>query len=361
MLVSRSTDGGRNWGDPIVLQADASVDVAMDKETITADPLDANYAYAVWDRLTGVPIDRNPNGTGPAWFARTTNGGATWEQARQIYDPGPDTQTISNQIVVLPDGALVNALLVITKNSSESPLATVAVLRSTDRGLNWSPTHISVAESQFVGVSDPKNKHGIRSGSVVPNIAVDRTSGALYLAWEDARFSGMARDGIALSKSNDGGLNWSPPVQVNGAPNSPAFTPAVAAGADGTVGVTYYDLRNDSATDTGHLLVTHWLATSTDGGLTFSESMIAPPFDLQKAPMVDQQAYFLGDYQGLVHDGSAFLPFFVAVAGNGPSDVFFRPADAAVASSGALRVAARGVQQLWRGARERWRFGTLFK
>jgi hypothetical protein len=350
MLVSRSTDGGRNWEDPIAVQNDTSALVTIDKETITADPLDASYVYAVWDRLTGVNVPNNPNATGPAWFARTTNGGLTWETARSIYDPGPDTQTISNQIVVLPDGTLLDALLVITKNSSDSREAAVAVLRSTDRGLNWSPTHVRVAESQFVGVSDPKNNRGIRTGSVVPNIAVDRTSGAVYLAWEDAAFSGFARDGIALSKSTDGGLQWSAP-----------FTPAIAVSANGTVGVTYYDLRNDSATDAVHLLVTHWLATSTDGGATFSESMIAPPFDLRKAPMVVGQAYFLGDYQGLVSDGSAFLPFFAAVPGSGPSDVFFRPANAATTTSVALRVSARGVQQLWRGARERWRFGTLFK
>ncbi len=361
MLVSRSTDGGLSWGDPVALQADTAADVSIDKETITADPLDANYVYAVWDRLTGFDVANNPLGTGPAWFSRTTNGGQSWEVARPIYDPGPDTQTISNQIVVLPDTTLVNALLVITQNSSRNPRATLAVLRSTDRGVSWSQAHISVAESQFVGVNDPKSGRAIRTGSVVPNIAVDRKSGVVYIAWEDARFSNLARDGIALSKSLDGGLNWSAPVQVNGAPGSPAFTPAVAVAADGTLGVTYYDLRNDSPVDSGHLLVTQWLATSTDGGATFSDSMVAPAFDLQKAPVALGRAYFLGDYQGLVHDGSAFLPFFVGIAGNGPSDVFFRPADAAAVSSGPLRVASEGVQRLWRGARERWRFGTLFK
>jgi BNR repeat-like domain len=361
MLVSRSGDGGRSWNDPIALQVDNAANVAMDKETITADPLDGNYVYAVWDRLTGLDVDRNPNGTGPAWFARTTDAGATWETARVIYDPGPDTQTISNQIAVLPDGTLIDALLVITKNSTDNPVATVAVLRSTDRGVSWSTAHVPVATSQFVGVSDPKSKHPIRTGSVVPNVAVDRTSGAIYIAWEDARFSGLARDGIALSKSIDGGLKWSDPVQVNGAPNSPAFTPGIAVAANGTVGVSYYDLRNDNPADASHLLVTQWLATSADGGATFSESPVTGPFDVRNAPLVDGQAYFLGDYQGLTHDGTGFVPFFAAVPGGGPSDIFFRPADGAVASGGPLRVAARGVQQLWRGARERWRFGTLFK
>jgi hypothetical protein len=193
---------------------------------------------------------------------------------------------------------------------------------------------------------------------VVPSIAVDRSTGTLFVAWEDARFSG-ARDGIALSTSTDGGLSWSPPVQVNGAPNFPAFTPSLAA-AGGKLAVSYYDLRSDVPTDSNRTLVTHWLATSSDGGVTFSETLIGAPFNIRGAPAVDGPAWFLGDYQAVAAVGPDFLPFFVAVSGNGPSDVYFRPADGA-ASPSTLTVAARGVQQLWRGARERWRFGTLFK
>ena len=360
MLVSRSSDGGRTWQDPHQLQHDTTPDLAMDKETVTADPLDSHFVYAVWDRLTGYTIPNNNLGTGPAWFARTTDGGDTWEPARQIYDPGPDTQTVSNQIVVLPDGTLVDLLMVITQNSSLTPRATVSVLRSTDRGVSWPPPAIPVKEAEFVGVNDPKNGRGIRTGSVVPTIAVDRANGALYIAWEDARFSKMERDGIALSKSIDGGLHWSDPVQVNGAPAVPAFTPALAVASNGSVGVTYYDFRSDDASDSGRLMVAQWLATSSDGGATFADAMIGGPFDLRSAPP-EHGAYFLGDYQALVSSGSVFLPFFVAVPGSGPSSVFFRPADAATVGRGALWVARSEVQQLWQGARERWRFGTLFK
>jgi hypothetical protein len=359
MLVSRSSDGGRTWQDPQQLQHDTAPDPVMDKETVTADPLDPLFVYAVWDRLTGTTVPNNPLGTGPAWFARTTDGGESWETARQIYDPGPDTQTVSNQIVVLPDGTLVDLLVVITQNSTPTPRATVSVLRSTDRGVSWPPPAIPVADAEFVGVNDPKNGRGIRTGSVVPTIAVDRANGALYIAWEDARFSGMARDGIALSKSTDGGLHWSAPVQVNGAPAVPAFTPALAVASNGSVGVTYYDLRRDNASDSDHLMVAQWLATSTDGGATFADAMIGGPFDLRSAPL-EHGAYFLGDYQGLVSAGRVFLPFFVAVPGSGPSSVFFGPAGVATVGR-ALQVARSEAQQLWRGARERWRFSTLFK
>jgi hypothetical protein len=359
MLVSRSTDRGVTWGNPITLQHDTDPDFIMDKETVTADPLDANLAYAVWDRLTGATVANNPQGTGPAWLARTTDRGETWEAAQQIYDPGPDAQTISNQIVVLPDHTLVDSFMVATQNSSTNPRVSIAIIRSSDRGASWSAPPVPIAEAEFVGVNDPKSGLGIRTGSVVHSIAVDAASGTIYVAWEDGRFSSMARDGIALSKSTDGGMTWSTPMQVNGA-NAPAFTPSLAVADGGRLGVSYYDLRNDVAAD-GHLMVTHWLATSSDGGATFSETMVGTPFDLHGAPRVDGPAWFLGDYQALAHAGGAFMPFFVAIPQGGSANVFFRPADSAPGPAQMVTLAARSVQRIWRTARERWRFGTLFK
>jgi hypothetical protein len=365
MLVSRSDDGGRTWGAPSTLQFDTASDVVMDKETLTADPLDGNYVYAVWDRLTGANIANNPQGTGPTWFARTTNRGSSWEPAQVIYDPGADAQTIGNLIVVLPDGTLVDVMMVLTQNSDpQNTQVRVAVARSTDRGATapWPGGAITVNTAEFVGVVDPKSGRGIRTGNVVPTAAVDPASGAIYVAWEDARFSSHTRDGIALSRSIDGGLSWSTPVQVNSAaPGSQAFTPALAVGAGGALGVTYYDLRNDDPQDASRLLATQWLAVSTDGGASFSESAIGAPFNIRAAPLVDGPAYFLGDYQGLAHAGAVFLPFFAAVPAGGNANIYFRPADAATAQAGPLRLAVEGAQQLWRGARERWRFGTLFK
>jgi hypothetical protein len=359
MLVSRSTDRGLTWSSPIALQHDTDPNFVMDKETVTADPLDASFAYAVWNRLTGTTIPNNSQGTGPSWFARTTNRGESWETAQQIYDPGLDAQTVSNQIVVLPDHTLVDSLMVISQNSSTNPRVNIAVIRSSDRGGSWPGPAVTVAEAEFVGVADPKSKRGIRSGNVVHGIAVDRSSGTLYLVWEDGRFSGLAHDAIALSKSTDGGLTWSAPLQVNGA-SAPAFTPSIAVAEGGQVGISYYDLRNDVAADSSRLMVTHWLATSSDKGTTFSETMIGVPFNLQGAPLADGQ-WFLGDYQGLASSGNAFLPFFVAVPSGGPATVFFRPADSVMGAAQVATLAARSVQRMWRGARERWRFGTLFK
>ncbi len=58
ILASRSQDGGRTWSEPLTLTSDNSPDFILDKESITADPLSAQYLYAVWNRLTG---QTNPN------------------------------------------------------------------------------------------------------------------------------------------------------------------------------------------------------------------------------------------------------------------------------------------------------------
>jgi hypothetical protein len=318
----------------------------------------------VWDRLTGFTNPSNPANTGPSWFTRTTDGGDSWEPPRSVYDPGADAQTIGNQIVVLPDATLVNLMTVITGNSTRTPVASIAVLRSPDRGGSWLAP-VPVAEARFVGAVDTKSGIGIRSGSVVASIAADSTraiGSIVYIAWEDARFSGGDHDGIALSKSIDGGASWSAPVQVNKqAPAAQAFTPVVAVGDGGRLGVSFFDLRNDNPGDTTHLLATHWVAVSDDGGATFSEMAIGAPFNIKSAPLVDGPAYFLGDYQGLAHAGSVFLPFFAAVPDGGTTNIYFRPADAKTVASNPLELAVFEVQQIWRGARERWRFGTLFK
>jgi len=299
---------------------DTSPDFSVDKGSITADSQDPRYVYAVWDRLTDLT---NPNpalATGPSWFSRAVDG--TWEPARAIYDPGRDAQTVSNQLVVLPNGTLVNLFLEITNSSTPSVLNRVAVIRSTDKGVTWS-ARIIVAVDQSVGNRDPKSGRPMRAGSVIPGIAVDPNSGKLYVVWQDARFSGGRQDGIALSSSTDGGVTWSAPLQVNRAPSAQAFTPSIAVARSGKLGITYFDLRNDTSGDA--LLATYWLVTSTDGAATWDEAPVTGPFDLR--PAVFGGAYFLGDYQGLVASGDNFVPFFVgANPGNSanPTDVFVK-------------------------------------
>ena len=296
VLVSRSTDRGRSWSNPVTLIRDGS-DFFNDKEAITADGTDARYVYAVWDRIS-------PSAGGPTWFSRTTDGGSTWEAARVIHDPGPGNQTINNQIVVLPDGTLVNFFTRINATAAGNDGTSLAVMRSQDKGVTWSAP-VVIAAALALGTRDPEAGTLIRDGANLGSIAAGR-DGTLAAVWQDSRFSGGAHDGIAFSRSTDGGMTWSPPVRVNSVAAVQAFVPAVHVRNDGRVGVTYYDLRNNTD-DPATLPTDYWLTSSADG-VTWQETHVSGPFDLAIAP--NARGLFVGDYQALTSIGNVFVPFF---------------------------------------------------
>jgi hypothetical protein len=301
MLVVRSSDGGQTWGAPQTLIRDNG-GVLNDKGAIGADALDAHYVYATWDRLLA-------DGSGPTWFARTIDGGMSWEPARPIYDPGKGNQTLGNIPLSLADGTL---LVVFTEYDTVpgGVTGTLRVIRSGDRGANWSAP-VTIAQEQSTGVRDPYTGTIVRDGAGLPSIAAD-ASGTVYVAWQSSAFSGGARDAIALARSSDGGATWSMPVRASGVLAAAAFTPNVQVRADGLIGVGYYDLRYDQPSTTA-FEADYWLATSLDG-TNFTDVHVSGPFPLDQAP--NAEGLFLGDYQALASSGSEFLPVFVTSRNN---------------------------------------------
>jgi hypothetical protein len=347
MLVSRSTDGGDTWSEPTTLIRDTNPNRFNDKNSMTADPYDSSYVYAVWDRLV-TPPSGTPNPTaaenaigyrGPTLFARTTDGGKSWEEARIIYDPGTLNQTIGNQIVVLPNGDLVDlfALFYGAKNAQKNRGINVALIRSKDKGATWSKKAIIFDKLLSIGVSDPEDGDPVRTADIIPDVAVDPSSGQLYAVWQDARFSGGLFDSVVLSTSTDGGLTWSSPAKVNKTPtdispgNQQAFTPAVDVAADGTVSVSYYDFRNNTP-DTTTLPTNYWAVhchpaavggCSNAGDYGNEIPLTDAPFDMENAPVA--RGYFVGDYEGLANVGTNFGSFFSQTEGaNDSASIYFR-------------------------------------
>jgi hypothetical protein len=315
MSVSRSLDGGDTWDPPTTLIFDNDFAVVDDKDSITADPTRPGVAYVIWSRYTFTDPTQNVLVDSPAWLARTTDDGVTWEAPRLIYEPPMGFYTVGHEIVVLPDGTLVDMF-----NQYDVSSAANNVIRSTNGGLTWSAP-IQIDLSHDIGITDPKTGELVREG--VGNITVNAATGNLYVVTMDARFSGGARNGIALYTSTDGGLTWSAPIQVNQAPNVQAFAPSVAVTAAGRIAITYYDFRNDTS-DPSVLMTTYWRITSSDNGATWKEISLTSPFDLRVAP-VTSLGFMITDYEGLVPVGENFTEFFIAAnTGNtsNPTDVF---------------------------------------
>jgi hypothetical protein len=348
MLVMRSTDHGASWGDPVTLIRDESQNVLNDKNSITADPNDSDFVYAVWDRLVSPPsgninqraFENARAFGGDVYLARTTDGGNSWEPAKKIFKAGTIAQTIGNLIVVLPDNAAFDGELldVFTqirgpKNEHDTRGFNIAAIRSEDKGATWSKREIIISDFRRGIVVDPDDGAAHRTGDINPEAIVDPTTGAVYVVWQDLRFG--PRSSIAFSQSLNGGLTWSSPIRVNQTPapdpgepagNNQAFTPMVQV-LNGTVAVSYYDFRNNTR-DSG-------ATTPTDAFVVHCHENCANPanwgdeirvtddsFDSRKAPVAG--GFFLGDYEGLGSSGSAVFPFFAQTDGTDPASIFVR-------------------------------------
>jgi hypothetical protein len=343
VVVSRSRDGGRTWGPVQTLIRDTDPRAFNDKNSITADPTSSRRVYAVWDRLL-LPDPTHPSLFGPTYLARTTDGGASWEPARAIFDPGPDSQTIGNVVSVLPDGTLINSFDLIIRG-----VLFVALIRSTDHGRTWTSRPVVISPLGTIGVVDPRDGAPVRTGDIVPVVTVDPRPHQrnVYAVWQDARFSGGRVDQVAFSRSADGGLTWSPPSRISSPADVQAFTPAISVNDRGEIAVTYHDFTYDTTAST-ELATDVWVTRSDDGGRTFSrrERVTQRSFDMRAAP--DAGGFFVGDYTGLAARRHDFAALFVAadngdpvnatdalyVGVSGPGD---RAADVAAAGTDARR------------------------
>src|SRR6266536_4584694 len=325
MAGALTADGGRTWGNARLIKSDQGTSPLFeftqffnDKESVTADPKTAGTAYVVWDRLKAP--SHSPDAAlrahafrGPAWFSKTTDGGKTWTGTRAIFDPGQNSQTIGNQVVVnRQTGVLYDFFEQIQTTGSPNftPRGlSVGFVSSSDGGTTWSKA--TTVSAQQTPNDFATNGALLRTGAGLPSVAIDASTGKLYVVWEDARFTGGTVNQVVISTSTNGGATWSTPAAISRTPTAtPAFTTTVAVNSAGTVDVTYYDMRNPDSIHTG-LPTDYWVVTSTNHGSSFpTEERITPTsFDMSIAP--NAGGLFLGDYEGLDVNGTAFVPFFV--------------------------------------------------
>jgi hypothetical protein len=304
VAVNRSTDGGRSWTPPtFVAQDDGTYN---DKETLTADPARPGFVYVIYTkRFTGASI---------TYFAESRDSGATWSAPRPIYE-SPGTEAVGHIIVVAKDGSLVD-LFALTTGGGEVTAAIVA-MTSTDGGATWTqPALVSRMETN--SGTDPDTANLVRAPAIPT--AVVAPSGVVHVAWQQV--NGPNAGQILMSDSSDSGKTWSEPTAVVSEPNQ-VIVPTLAALPDGTLGLSFYDFRDEKSGD-DQLTTDYWLRHSHDEGKTWSETHLGGPFDLRSA--VDASGYMVGDYVGMAATTDRFLSAFSMAkpeAKTGPNDIFF--------------------------------------
>jgi hypothetical protein len=308
VVASHSSNGGRRWPAPTTVAAPLQ---GNETDSITASPTLAGHAYVGWANFL-LTLPR----TNTLEFSRTTDGGATWSPPVLIDQPGPSQIDQSPRILVLPDGTLV---AVFARADFETGLGSLHAARSPDEGRTWLPAVEIGAKPIPQGlvdpeIGDPLPQPGFPSAAVAPD-------GTVYVAFEDS--TSPTSGAIGVARSRDGGRSWTN-ASLPGVRGF-AFEPAIAVDAHGTVGIIWYDLRNDRPGDAA-LTADLWFAHSGDRGSSWRQAHVAGPTDLRTAPLPAHN--FVGEYQGLAglprgHGFAAAFTLAAPQARNGPTDIFF--------------------------------------
>jgi hypothetical protein len=304
VVASHSGDGGRTWASVATVAPPLQTN---ETDAITGSPTLDGHAYTVWANFTG-ELPR----TNPLEFSRTTDSGATWSPPVLIDQPGPFATDQAPRLLVLPNGTL---LTLFARIDLEAGFGAHYAARSLDEGQTWLPAvelgpHLPLTEFVHPEFGHLPQPH-FPSAAVAPD-------GTAYLAFENN--TSATSGGIGVAKSRDGGLTWSSStLSVSGY----AFEPAIAVNKRGTVGVIWYDLRNDRPGDAA-LTADVWFAHSHNRGESWRQTHVAGPTDLRTAPLPGHN--YVGEYQGLAGLRRGFAAAFTLAAPqakNGPTDIFF--------------------------------------
>ncbi|MEP7179667.1 MAG: sialidase family protein [Pseudonocardiales bacterium] len=219
VTVSRSTDGGKTFGRPVLAHYSASCDYSDDKNFLVID--NGRYSphrgrlYQFWTPFLSDPA---PDGSSLQVVRWSDNHGRTWSPTVDLTEHGIFTQ--DSQPMIKPDGTIVDtyqdfgaaashegpesrigqdAATHAAPTAAPPPADKIVARTSHDGGATWSAP-------STVTTSAGEGPAGIRC--CLPSASADPVTGRLYTSWISP-----ASDAVMLSQSFDG-KHWSAAVQV---------------------------------------------------------------------------------------------------------------------------------------------------
>jgi hypothetical protein len=237
---SFSVDQGLNWSAGLTLSAAGEGFVWPSHNAVAANG-DVYISYHSQPTFA----NNAPDGTsGQIFVLRSTDGGATYPQKNTAYAGGNADITFnvqtsgrtlnqsaswtqgSGQAWVLPDPNNAANVYVV---ASDDPTNTnhganfddmdVFIVRSTNSGVNW-------------GAPAQVDAGAVGTTQAFPTAGIDELTGCIAVTWYDTRAAATNAGGnflldVFMRTSIDGGLTFSPEVQIN----DTAFDPDLGAGA----------------------------------------------------------------------------------------------------------------------------------
>ncbi len=298
--VSRSTDGGLTWGNPIAVDNSGPF---FDKNWSVCDDTSTSPSYG----NCYTEFD-NADAGDQEMMSTSTDGGNTWAAP---LSPSGTPHGLGGQPLVQPGGTVIVPFQDEDTNS-------ISAFSSTNGGKSWSaPVTVATLQTYIEKASI--------STSPLPSAEIDG-SGTVYVAWQDCRFEkSCSANDIVYSTSSDG-THWSAVQRV---PTDPVgsgvdhFIPGIAvdkstSGSSAHIAVTYYYFTNANCNDSTCQLDIGYIS-STNGGASWSTSQqLAGPMMLAWLANTSQ-GRMVGDYisTSIASNGIAFPGIVVAKANKG--------------------------------------------
>ncbi len=285
LAVYKSTDGGVTFPIAVIVAQSGS----EDKEYICTDwtpnsPF-RNNLYISWTRFSSV--------TGIK-LTRSTNAGLNWTAPVSISDITSGLQ--GSDICVGKNGEVYVCWL----DGNGAIDDSIKFDKSTDGGLTFG---VDKTVGGGVGPTIPITTSGVTFPSIATDISGGPNNGNIYVTWSDAR---NGDPDIFLSRSTNGGNNWSPAVRVNNdavGNGKLQCWPWIAVNDSGKIAINFVDSRNTSVNTTFEM----YLAKSSDGGLTFTNTLLSTA----QSPSANQNsAVRFGDYIGVDYWKNRITPLW---------------------------------------------------
>jgi Secretion system C-terminal sorting domain len=226
-------------------------------------------------------------------YSYSTNAGLTWSVSKLLDSTLlPNLQKNSDPVVTV-DTAGNFYIAVIAIPTTGSANLTLAVYKSTDGGVNFPQAFICAQTG-----SEDKEWITTDLSLVSPFL------NTLYISW--TRFSSIT--GIKLTKSTNGGVNWSTPVAVSDVTNGVQGS-FICTSPNGQVNVTWLNFGGNAGV---------MFDKSTDGGVTFGTDKTISTGAFPQGLPND-----VNTFPTICSDASGVLYVAFADNRNGDCDVFF--------------------------------------